>query len=77
MYLEHLQFRHRAFLLVLTIHRVLNVHLCLTFTKLLLLNTSRIIDHLFGFYRDHLFCVSGYKTVEIQHADVELMVVVP
>lgn len=66
MYLEHTEFRQRAFLLVLTIH------LCLTFTK-----TSEmacVIPHLLGFDRSHLLCVSGNKTVEIQHADVELMV---
>lgn len=35
----HTHVRQKAFLLVLTISRVLTNHLCLTFTKLLLLNT--------------------------------------
>lgn len=79
MYLERTQFGQRPFLLVLTIHGVLAIHLCLTFTELLLLNTSKmacIIPHLFGFDRSDLFCVSGNKTVEMQHADVDLMLCV-
>lgn len=66
MYLEHTEFKQRALLLVLIIH------LCLTFRK-----TSKmacVIPPVFGFDRSHLLCVSGNKTVEIQHADVELMV---